>query len=78
MVDRRKGDERGRVESALAWYPVLSTCQPSKAATTPALCLSLSRGAALLDNKLYSTSTGTVLRTTGSPTVRRRPPVGYR
>lgn len=43
-----------------------------------ALCLSLSRGAALLDNKLYSTSTGTVLRTTGSPTIRRRPPVGHR
>jgi len=57
--------------------PSLSTCQPSRAATTPARCLSLSlslflsRNAALLDNKLYSTSTRTVLRTTGSPSRRR-------
>lgn len=42
-------------------------------ALAPSVCLSLSLFLVvpLLDNKLYSTSTGTVLRTTGSPSLRR-------
>lgn len=79
----RKGDVNGEGWIGACAIPLLSTCQPSEAATTPGLSLFLplssspsfslspshsrARGAALLDNKLYSTSTGTVLRTTGSP-----------
>lgn len=68
--DERAGRPRGRIGACVIRY--LSTCQPSGAATTLALSLSLSLSLAapLLDNKLYSTSTGTVLRTTGSPSLR--------
>lgn len=74
-----KGMWTERVESALAryrFYLLVSQAKlPPPRLSRLSLFLPLSllpshsraRGTALLDNKLYSTSTGTVLRTTGSP-----------